>query len=181
MSVTFMERMIEAFPDDDFTIGSNDEIPEGITNREVISIITEVGFPEHVVSLFFFEDLNEGLETMGAFRNSSTLPEDLSEFYLIGVSDLHSTCLDGESGKCYFMPKGMEVSFLAASTLKDFLECMADLNEAILDVHPDSSSESLDRLENDLVSSMRERDPVSLGSSEEEWRKLIRRSFGFVM
>ncbi|MFB8032766.1 SUKH-4 family immunity protein [Streptomyces sp. NPDC056004] len=179
--MTTKDRLIAAFPDDDFTIASRDGVPEGITNRETISILAEVGFPEHIVSFFFFEDLEEGLETLGTFRNSPTLPDTLSNLYLIGVSDLHSTCLDGNSGQCYFVPKMMEISYQAASTLRQFLEFMADLNEAILDVHPDSSDEALDRLENNLVASMYERDPVSLRFSEDEWRKVIRRSFGFVM
>ncbi|WP_031003593.1 SUKH-4 family immunity protein [Streptomyces sp. NRRL F-5727] len=179
--MAFKDRLVAAFPDDDFTVGSPDSLPPGIVDHATVNLLLDVGFPEHVVSLFFFEDLEDGLETLGDFRNSPTLPESLSRLYLIGVSDLHSACLDGESGKCYFVPKGMENSFQAASTLKNFLEFMADLNEAILSVHPDSSDASLDQLEDALVSSMYECDLVSLNSSEGEWRKLIRRSFGFVM
>ncbi|MFK0100515.1 MULTISPECIES: SUKH-4 family immunity protein [unclassified Streptomyces] len=175
------ERLATAFPDDDFTIASPDDVPEEVTDTSTAELLTTVGFPEHIVSLFFFEDLDEGLETLGEFRNSPTLPDSLSMCYLIGVSDLHSTCLDGTTGKCFFVPKLEEVSFEAASTLQNFLEFTAALNEAILEVHPESSAEALDQLENNLVASMRERDPEALQSSEHEWRKMIRRCFGFVL
>ena len=172
-----------AFPDDTISVAEQGDLPAAITDPDVRTILTDVGFPEEVVSCIMLEELDAPLQTLAEYRKSGHAPDKVADCYVIAITEVMTVCLGGASGQCFFVPRenadDQEIR-LAASKLEYFLDFLSTLNVELADLEG-SSDEETKRVEDRLIAGFRAVDPDAVAASEGAWRREIQRCIGEVL
>jgi len=175
------EELTEAFPDDDISVATPQSLPSVVTDSETRRFLIEVGFPEQVVGCVFFKPLDVPLCTLREYRDPQHAPVEVSEHFVIGITDYHTICLDGVSGACSFVADEGDSRKIAAGRVGTFVHFAARLNQGISAFENVLTGAELDDLEERLIADFRQQDSAALAESEEIWRIVIKRCIAEIL
>lgn len=154
-------------------------IPAGITDAGTRRSLIEVGLPDFIEACIFFEGIDEPLQTLSEFNETTFTPPALADLYVIGVSDFYIIGLNGATGECFFLPDDLknERSIPAASGLNVLVDMFLRLIE---DLHFSdcNSDEDWDGYVDYMIDHLRTMEQNIPDISEEAWRKTINRCIG---
>lgn len=171
--------MVNAFGDEMFILDAR-ELPPGLTDPVARKVLTEVGLPNEILDLIFFEGAYGNVPTVLEFDAAITDDPVLADQFVLANAEYSLICLDGKTGECIFVEKEDKPQRVTASARLDLFadtirRLYLGLNEADLDSH-----EAADEFENSLIDHLRSTEPAFTSESERLWRLEIEKCIDLV-